>query len=157
MTRQVLATLAFLPALFLAPAVGRPQAKPSGVAADVLAAQDRRFALTIEADVAGLDAMMTDDLTYTHSSAVTETKAALLEALRSGKHVYREIQPRDRQVRVWGDAAAVTGWAHIVIEPGGKRSEVDLYFTELYVRQGGRWKMALWQSTRPPAPVAPAK
>jgi hypothetical protein len=44
----------------------------------------------------------------------------------------------------------------VVIEPGGKRTDLDLCFTELYVREGGKWRMALWHSTRLPAPAAPA-
>jgi uncharacterized protein (TIGR02246 family) len=123
----------------------------------VLAAHDRRIALTIAADVAGLAAMMTDDLTYTHSSAATETKAEFLDGLKTGKYVYREITPRDRKVRVHGDAVVVSGPCHVVIEPGGKRTEIDLYFTELYVKEGGRWRMALWHSTRLPAPAPAAK
>jgi ketosteroid isomerase-like protein len=122
--------------------------------AAVLAAHDRRMALTIAADVAALGAMMTEDLTYTHSNAATETKAEFLAGLTSGKYLYREITPKDRRVRVHGDAAIVSGPAHVVIEPGGQRTEIDLYFTELYVKQGAQWKMALWQSTRIPAPAA---
>jgi len=130
---------------------------PAGEAEQaVLAAHDRRIAATIKGDLAGLAAMMTDDLTYTHSSGVEETKAQFLEALKTGKYVYREITPRDRRVRVHGDAAIVSGPCRVVIEPGGKRTELDLYFTELYVKEGGAWRMALWQSTRlpPPAPAA---
>jgi ketosteroid isomerase-like protein len=122
-------------------------------AAAVLAAHDRRIALTIAGDLAGLGAMMTDDLTYTHSNAATETKAEFLDGLKTGKYLYREIAPRDRKVRLHGDAAIVSGPAHVVIEPGGKRTEIDLYFTELYVKENGAWKMALWQSTRLPAPA----
>ncbi len=120
----------------------------------VLAAQDARFAATIKADVAVLAAMMTDDLTYTHSSGVTETKAEFLEGVKNGRYVYRSIEAKDRRVRLHGDAAIVSGSAHIVIEPGGKRTEIDLYYTELYVKQGGAWRMALWQSTRLPAATA---
>ena len=54
------------------------------------------------------------------------------------------------------DAAIVSGPAHVVIEPGGKRTELELYFTELYVKEAGLWRMALWQSTRLPAPDAAA-
>ena len=115
-----------------------------------------KFLTDAEIYVDGLAAMMTDDLTYTHSSAVTETKAEFLAGLKSGKYLYKEIAPRDRRVRVHGDSAVVSGSAHIVIEPGGQRTEIELYFTELYVKQGGRWKMALWQSTKLPAPAAPA-
>ncbi|HYN04340.1 MAG TPA: nuclear transport factor 2 family protein, partial [Vicinamibacteria bacterium] len=60
----------------------------------VLAAHDKRIALTIAGDLTGLAAMMTDDLTYTHSSGVEESKAQFLEGLKSGKYLYREITPR---------------------------------------------------------------
>ena len=123
---------------------------------EVAAAHDARLAATIRADVAALAAMMTDDLTYTHSSGVTETRTEFLQALSSGKYVYRTIEPRRRRVRVFGDAAVVSGPCHIVIEPGGKRTEIDLYFTELYVKKNGRWRMALWQSTRLPVPAGEA-
>jgi ketosteroid isomerase-like protein len=142
-------------ALLLALAPLAAPAQPAGGAeAAVRAAHDKRIALTIAGDLAGLGAMMTDDLTYTHASAVTESKAEFLDGLRTGKYLYREISPRDRKVRVHGDAAIVSGPCHVVIEPGGKRTEIDLYFTELYVKEGGAWKMALWQSTRLPAPAA---
>jgi len=96
--------------------------------------------------------MMTDDCIYSHASAITETRTEFLQALASGKYVDRTIEPQDRRVRVFGDAAAVSGPCHIVIEPGGKRTEINLYFTEVYVKKNGRWLMALWHSTRlPPA------
>jgi ketosteroid isomerase-like protein len=134
-----------------------PDGKPIlGAEQAVLAAQDRRIAATIAGDVAALGAMMTDDLTYTHSSGVEESKAEFLEGLKNGKYLYREITPRGRKVRVHGGAAIVSGPAHIVIEPAGKRTELELYFTELYVKEGDHWRMALWQSTRLPAPAAPA-
>ena len=75
-------TVALLPVL-AAPASGQA----------VLAAHDARIAATIKGDVAALGALMTDDLTYTHSSGVTETKAEFLDGLKSGKYLYREIKP----------------------------------------------------------------
>jgi uncharacterized protein (TIGR02246 family) len=137
--------------------LGAAAAQAGDVERAVLAAHDRRIAATIAGDVAALAGMMTADLTYTHSSGVEESKAEFLEALKKGRYVYREIVPRDRKVRVHGDAAIVSGPCHVVIEPGGKRAELDLYFTELYVRAGGQWRMALWQSTRLPAPAPAAK
>ena len=138
--------------LGLAGVPGAAVARAADVEQAVLAAHDRRIAATIAGDLATLSAMMTDDLTYTHSSGALESKAEFLDALKSGKYVYREITPR-RRVRVHGDAAIVSGPCHVVIEPGGKRTEIDLYFTELYVKEGGQWRMALWQSTRLPAPA----
>jgi uncharacterized protein (TIGR02246 family) len=148
MAAALAAALAFGP--------GAAAARAGDAEAAVLAAHDKRIAATVAGDLAGLGAMMTDDLTYTHSSGVVESKAEFLDGLKSGRYVYREITPRPRRVRVHGDAAVVSGPCHIVIEPGGKRSELDLYFTELYVKEAGAWRMALWQSTRLPAPVAAA-
>ena len=141
----------------VASAWGGATARAGDVERAVLAAHDKRIAATIAGDVAAVAAMMTDDLTYTHSSGVEESKAEFLDGLKNGKYVYREITTRGRKVRVHGDAAIVSGPAHIVIEPGGKRTELDLYFTELYVKEAGQWRMALWQSTRLPAPAPATK
>ncbi len=145
-----LALLAVLAALLPALAVAADAQQA------VLAAHDARITATIKGDVAALGALMTDDLTYTHSSGVTETKAEFLDGLKTGKYVYRAIEAPGRRVRVHGDSAVVSGPCHIVIEPGGKRTELDLYFSELYVREGGAWRMALWHSTRLPAAAAAA-
>ncbi len=144
MRRQTTGITALAAALAMATAV----AHAGGAEQAVLAAHDARIVATIAADVAALGAMMTDDLTYTHSSGTTETKAQFLDGLKTGKYVYRSVTPEDRRVRLYADAAVVSGPCRIVIEPGGKRSEIHLYFTEFYVRQGDRWRMALWHSTR---------
>jgi hypothetical protein len=65
-----------------------PLAFGAGPEDAVLAAQDKRVALTVAADTTGLGAMMTDDLTYTHSNANVDTKAAFLETIGSGKSKY---------------------------------------------------------------------
>jgi uncharacterized protein (TIGR02246 family) len=141
--------------MMLAVAAGAAAAR-AGDAEAVLAAHDKRIAATVAGDVAAVASMMTDDLTYTHSSGVVESKAEFLAGLKSGKYVYREISAPDRRVRVHGDAAIVSGPCHVVIEPGGKRTDLELYFTELYVKEAGRWRMALWHSTRLPTPAAGA-
>ena len=120
----------------------------------VLAAQDKRIAATVAADVAQLGGMMTDDLSYTHSNAVVETRADFLDGLKTGKYRYRSTSFDERGVRLHGDATAiVSGTCRVQGTTGGRDFEVKLRFTELYVKQGGAWKMALWQSTRVPDPA----
>ena len=97
---------------------------------------------------------MSDDLTYTHSNANVETKAEFLEAIRSGKYRYKSMTFDDRRVRLHGDAAAiVSGTCRVQVTSSGNDLDIRLRFTELYVKQGGAWKMALWQSTRVPDPA----
>jgi ketosteroid isomerase-like protein len=120
----------------------------------VIAAQDRRVALTIAGDVAGLGAAMSDDLSWTHSNAVVETKAEFLEAIRSGKYRYKSMTFDERRVRPHGDATAiVSGTCRVQVTSGGRELDVRLRFTELYVKQASAWKLALWQSTRVPDPA----
>ena len=120
----------------------------------VLAAQDQRIALLVAGDLPGLAAATTDDLTWTHSNAVVETKAEFLEAIRSGKYRYKSMTFDDRRVRLHGDATAiVSGTCRVQVTTGGREIDVRLRFTELYVRQGGAWKVSLWQSTRVPDPA----
>lgn len=137
--------------LVLIPALGS-----GDILGEVTAAHDARIAATIRGDVAALASLMTDDATYTHSSGVTERKAEFLAALRNGTYVYRAIEPRQRRIRVYGEATAVlSGPCRVVIEPAGRRTEIELFFTEVYVKQGRRWRMALWHSTRLPAASSP--
>jgi ketosteroid isomerase-like protein len=125
-------------------------AAPGETEQAVLAAQDRRIAATIAADLAALEAMMTEDLTYTHSNAATESRAEFLGGLRSGKYRYKSAAFDERRVRLFGDAAAITGTCRIQVVSDGRDVDVKLRFTELYARKNGSWKMALWQSTRVP-------
>ena len=57
----------------------------------------------------------------------------------------------DRRVRLHGDATAiVSGTCRVQVTSSGRDLDLRLRFTELYVKQAGAWKMALWQSTRVP-------
>ena len=138
-------TLATLLALLAVPAV---QAGEDAEA--VLAAQDQRWALTAGGDLDALDAMLTDDMSYTHSSSAVDSKAQFLDSLRSGKVRYISIEPEERTVRVYGSAAAVQGVAHLLVKVPDRDIDVRLRFTEMYVKQDGAWKMALWHSTKVP-------
>ena len=139
--------------LLLAPGAS-PGAWAGEVEQAVLAAQDKRIALTVAGDLAGIGAAMSDDLTWTHSNANVETKAEFLEAIRSGKYRYKSMTFDDRRVRLHGDATAiVSGTCRVQVTASGRDIDIRLRFTELFVKQGGAWKMALWQSTRVPDPA----
>jgi hypothetical protein len=127
-----------------------PAARAGDAGEAVLEAQDRRFALTAAGDLDELERMLTNDMSYTHSSAAVDTKTEFLGALRSGTVRYLSIEPEERTVRVYGDAGVVQGIAHVVVKAGERDIDVRLRFTELFVKQDGAWKMALWHSTRVP-------
>jgi len=146
-TGSLLATLAALALAGTATAAVAASADDEKAA---LAAQDRRFEATVEADAATLRSLLSDDMTYTHSSAKVDTKASFIESLTSGQADYQSIVPEERDVRLHGNTAVIAGIAHVLVKAGGNDIDVRLRFTEVYVKEGGAWKMLLWHSTRVP-------
>ena len=91
----------------------------TGLEADVLRADDRRFEAMKKGDWAALDAALADDLIYVHSTARQESKAEHIANLRGGKPHYRGIAPRDRRVRVVGNVGIVNGVSDMHVERDG--------------------------------------
>lgn len=102
-------------------------------------------------DVATLEALIADDLVYTHSSARLDTKRSLIEGMTSGKTVYTSVEPSDVKAQDLGDTVVLTGVAQIKVTTGGTPNAFGVRFTDVYARRAGRWQMVTWQSTRLPA------
>ncbi|HEX4595051.1 MAG TPA: nuclear transport factor 2 family protein [Bryobacteraceae bacterium] len=62
---------------------------------EILALEDKRYAAMCGGDFAALEAMLHDELLYTHSSGLTDTKATWLASLRSGKTKYKSAACSD--------------------------------------------------------------
>ena len=122
----------------------------TGVEAEVLRADDRRFEAMQRGDWAALDAVLAEDLTYVHSTARLESKAEHLANLRAGKPHYRGIAPRERQARVHGSVGIVTGVSAMHVERDGKEQRFTVRYLAVYARAGAEWRMIAWQSTRVP-------
>jgi len=116
----------------------------------VRAAEVARFKAQTSGDLKALDALLGDDLVYTHSSAAVDSKASYVESMRSGALKYQTIEPRDLQVRVFGTTAVITGAAHITAVSKGQPVDNQLRYTDVWVLRDGRWQMVSWQSTRLP-------
>jgi ketosteroid isomerase-like protein len=102
-------------------------------------------------DVATLDAVLADDLIYTHSSARLDTKQSLIGAMVSGTTVYAGVEPSDVKAQDLGDAVVLTGIAQIKVVSNGTPNAFGVRFTDVYARRNGGWQMVAWQSTRLPA------
>jgi ketosteroid isomerase-like protein len=127
-------------------------AKPSGVEADVLALEAKRVQAMLSADLATLESILAEDLSYSHSSGKVETKAEFIESVRSGRLKYRSFERSDVKVRIYGDAAVVTGRADVKVQSSGEELALPIRYLDVYVKTRGTWRMVAWQSTR----LAPA-
>jgi ketosteroid isomerase-like protein len=109
----------------------------------------QRFRAMERVDVATLNRILSDDLIYTHANGLQQTKAELIGVLGSGDFKYESIAPGDEtRVRVFDQAAVVTGRASIKIKTGGAEQSFKICYLDVYVKQEGRWQMVAWQSSR---------
>lgn len=139
MRRAPLAILLFI----LLPALAAAQ----DARQEILAADARRFAATIQRNLAALDGLLAADLTYIHSNGQLETKAQFLETLRSGKLRFLSAKPSGQAVRVYGNTAVVTGKVELKAKVQAGEVALSLRFTEVWVKSGSAWKLTAWQST----------
>jgi len=99
-------------------------------------------------DFVSLDKLLGDDLIYTHSNALVDTKASYVESMTSGALKYESIEPADLKVRVYGTTAVITASAAITSVSKGQTQNNKLRYTDVWVLRDGRWQMVGWQSTK---------
>jgi hypothetical protein len=110
----------------------------------------QRMGAMARKDLAALDALISADLVYTHSTARLDTKKSLLGAMESGATVYTAVVPSEVKAQDLGDAVVLTGRAQIGVTSQGRANSFAVRFTDVWANQAGRWQMVAWQSTRLP-------
>jgi ketosteroid isomerase-like protein len=116
----------------------------------IIALDKQRMDAMCHKDIPTLNALLADDLVYTHSSARLDTKQSLIRSMESGTTVYTAIEPSDVKAQDCGDAVVLTGAARIHVTANGNPINFGVRFTDVYVNKGGQWQMVAWQSTRLP-------
>ena len=122
----------------------------AGNAETIIALDRKRMTAMAQKDVATLNAIIADDLVYTHSSARLDTKQSLIGAMQSGATVYTSVEPSNVQAQDLGDAVVLTGNCRISVMSNGKPNSFGVRFTDVYAKRNGQWQMVTWQSTRTP-------
>ena len=118
---------------------------------EVLGLEDKRWGAMTGKDWKTLDGLLHNDLLYTHSSSITDTKAVWMDAMKSGRTNYKTAKQSDRKVRVYGDNALVTGKALIEAEVNGQSRTLKLCYLNVWTKTPQGWKFVAWQSTPQPA------
>ena len=126
-----------------APAMNRTEAA-------VLAAESLRFRAQVDRDVAALQLLLADDLSYTHSSGVRQNKGKYISDIASGNTVYKAVDASNQQVRIYGNTAVITGTVKVSVASAGVDRVAELLYTDVHVKRGGRWQLVAWQSTTKP-------
>ncbi len=137
--------------LLLALSVGLLAAADAKTVAAVEAAERAWGAATAAGDEAKLNALLADDLSYTHSNGETDTKAVFIGNMKSGARKYHEVNFEKVEARLYNNSAVVMALANIkTSQKGGPQAPAHLRFLHLWVYQKGAWKLAAHQSLRLP-------
>ena len=117
----------------------------------VLAAEDRRYRAMLDADLATLDEVCADELSYAHSSGARDTKGEYLGKVRSRYYVYLRIDHPDERVEVVGDTAIVVGRMTADLDVDGVPKTIDNLALAVWTRASGAWRLLAYAPTSLPA------
>ena len=117
----------------------------------VLAAEDRRYRAMLDADLATLDEVCADELSYAHSSGARDTKSEYLGKIRSRYYVYLRIEHPVERVEVVGDTAIVVGRMTSDLDVDGRPKTIDNLALAVWTRAAGNWRLLAYAPTSLPA------
>ena len=117
----------------------------------VMATLESMAQATIKKDVATLDKIYHPDLTYSHSSAMNQTKAEVLKAV-AGPGVTESMTFHETTIRIYGNTALVRGRNEL--RNGSPGAMHDNHLNILWVLLKGPgpdgWQIVARQTTRLP-------
>ncbi len=122
------------------------------VETEIRRAESALYEAMIANDGAALAALTSDDLVYVHSTSVAETKAKWLAGVARGLYDYKAIKSRGVTIKRYGEAAVMHGIVDMSVSTSGASVELlHLQFVLVWVKEAGRWRLMLRQTTRIPA------
>ena len=112
----------------------------------ILQVEAKRIAAMVALDLEALDPILADDLSYSHSSGRTDTKASFLGLVSNGH--YLGVEFLERNVVPCGNAAIIRGRAQMRVNHDGENLSYPILFLEVYALRGSAWQLVAWQATR---------
>ncbi|MGB8432769.1 MAG: nuclear transport factor 2 family protein [Burkholderiales bacterium] len=118
---------------------------------EILALEAERCAAMLSGDESAMRRLFHDDMIFTHSTGLAETKSSFIGSIASGKFDYKRIEQSKERVRLYGDTALVSGQAEIDIDVDGAPRKLNLCYLAAWVRTQAGWQFVAWQSASIPA------
>lgn len=91
-------------------------------------------------------ALLAPDWSVIHTNGETITKAQAVETCRRPEMRFASLISDQLNVRVFGDAAVVTGRTTVTTK-GDRPETVRLRFTDVFIRRDGRWLVVASHAT----------
>lgn len=101
----------------------------------------------VRGDADALERLCSDDLIVTMTNMQVLNKTTSIGILRSGRVRFQRYETSDLRIRVYDNAAVVTGRLQRTRNAQGKQMDDNWRFTKLYVRSAGRWQVVAWHAS----------
>lgn len=127
--------------------VSKAQTKDS---LQVASAVNTLVELMINPNKAGLEALVSDQVSYGHSSGKLEGKASFIESLVSGSSDFVKINLTDQTIQLFGNTAIVRNKLFASTNDGGKPGEVKLGLILVWQKHKKDWQLIARQAVKLP-------
>jgi len=104
----------------------------------------------LDADKAGLEAILAPDLSYGHSNGKIEDKAMVVKSISTGESDFVTMDLTEQSIKIVGKTAIVRHKLAGEIKDGGKPGAVKLFVLQIWQKQGPDWKLLARQAARQP-------
>lgn len=142
---DTLRLLRLLPVLLAAFAAAPSWA--AGDEAQARAAVLGRFEAALRSDTAALEKLLADDLAYCNFRGECETKRQYIDAIKAGTLKYKSIEPTIESVKLFTDAAAITGKVRATATRNGVERIIRASYLAVLVLRDGRYQLTGWSTT----------
>ena len=131
-------------------------ATPHQITCDALRATEQaRLAALVSKNLTLARTLHADDFQLITPVGIALSKAQYLGAIESGNLVYGAWDPRQIEVRLYGDAAALRYQASLEVIFGPHHMpRADHWHTDLYEKRDGAWQVVWSQATQVQPPPA---
>jgi ketosteroid isomerase-like protein len=150
--KQIATTLVALVLVYCAPATAQDTANPplrgsTSAQQEILNLSRTKWRWMSERKVDSLAALFHDEAVFVHMGG-TMSRAQELEVIKSGGIHYKHAEILEASVRFIGTTAIVLNRIRLDAVVGGNEVTNPFVVTEVYVQQGGSWRLGSLSFTR---------
>lgn len=116
----------------------------------VLRLHENKFRWMVNKKLDSLNAILDERVVYVHSNGWTENKKEIIEDLRSGKLVMNSVTITEAKARVYKGVVIINGKGNFNVLVDGKAVDINLVYTEVYVRREKGWLLVSRHANRLP-------
>jgi ketosteroid isomerase-like protein len=130
-----------------AASIPHPHRQPRQTVRIIERLEERWQQAELEANIAVMAEMLSDDYLGIYSDGTVATKAETMAAFKSGAIHFTEMSTSDRKIRVFGATAVVVSKAEVAGVNEGENMSGQYRYTRVYHRGNGVWKIVSFEAS----------